>query len=88
MPYGGELTSIRDQSVGEDRGGLYLVEKLAKPLLAPKIQPGRERGVARRASVTFLSLSLCRPGLDCIHTNNQGKRCGAKTKRRTDRKAL
>ena len=56
MPFGGELTSIRVQSVGEDRAGLQLAEKLAKPLLAPKVQPGRERGVSRRASVTFLSL--------------------------------
>ena len=58
MPFGGELTSIRVQSVGEDHAGLQLVEKLAKPLLAPKIQPGGERGVSRRASVTFLSLVL------------------------------
>ena len=32
MHFGGELKSIQGQSVGEDRGGLQLVEKLAKPL--------------------------------------------------------
>ena len=35
---------------------------LAKPLLASMIQPGGERGVSRRASVTFLSLVLVPPG--------------------------
>ena len=32
MLFGGELKSIRGQSVGEDRAGLQLVEKLATPL--------------------------------------------------------
>ena len=32
MHFGGELKSIRGQSVGEDHAGLQLVEKLAKPL--------------------------------------------------------
>ena len=88
MPFGGELTSIRVQSVGEDHAGLQLVEKLAKPLLAPKIQPGGERGFHGVRVSRFCRLYLCRSGLDCIHTDNQDKRCGAKTKGRTDRKAL
>ena len=32
MRFGGELKSIRGQSVGEDRTGLQLVDKLATPL--------------------------------------------------------
>ena len=32
MRFGGELKSIRSQSVGEDYAGLQLVEKLATPL--------------------------------------------------------
>ena len=32
MHFEGELKSIRGQSVVEDRAGLQLVEKLAKPL--------------------------------------------------------
>ena len=34
MLFVGELKSIRGQSVGEDRAGLQLVEKLATPLIA------------------------------------------------------
>ena len=32
MRFGGELKSIRGQSVGEDRGGQQLVDKLATTL--------------------------------------------------------
>ena len=34
MLFGGELKSIRGQSVGKDCAGLQLVEKLATPLIA------------------------------------------------------
>ena len=34
MLFGGELKSMGGQSVGEDRAGLQLFEKLATPLIA------------------------------------------------------
>ena len=46
MRFGGELKSIRAQSVGEDRAGLQLVEKLATPL-ALFLEQQRKRSYKR-----------------------------------------